>query len=162
MDKNKELFKKVEARLHNYKYLQIQIDNLELDIEEIKNDYRGCGSISYDERTGSTYNISRTIEDEIHIEYVIIDSEGHRVAPADLNVLQVYVSSEEEECGKVICAWCKGQFQVPLAAAGRIYICNYMWLGRVPVIDVSVLRNVSSFMRVAGELQRPEPVNGKP
>ena len=33
MDKNKELFKKVEARLHNYKYLQIQIDNLELDIE---------------------------------------------------------------------------------------------------------------------------------
>ena len=65
MDKNKELFKKVEARLHNYKYLQIQIDNLELDIEEIKNDYRGCGSISYDERTGSTYNISRTIENEI-------------------------------------------------------------------------------------------------
>ncbi len=65
MDKNKELFKKVEARLHNYKYLQIQIDNLELDIEEIKNDYRGCGSINYDERTGSTNNISRTIENEI-------------------------------------------------------------------------------------------------
>ena len=65
MDKNKELFKKVEARLHNYKYLQIQIDNLELDIEEIKNDYRGCGSISYDEKTGATYNINRTIEDEI-------------------------------------------------------------------------------------------------
>ena len=65
MNKNKEFYKKVEARLHNYKYLQIQIDNLELDIEEIKNDYRGCGSISYDERTGSTYNISRTIENEI-------------------------------------------------------------------------------------------------
>ena len=65
MDKNKELFKKVEARLHNYKYLQIQIDNLELDIEEIKNDYRGCGSISYDEKTGATYNINRTIENEI-------------------------------------------------------------------------------------------------
>ena len=65
MDKNKELFKKVEARLHNYKYLQIQIDNLELDIEEIKNDYRGCGSISYDERTGATYSINRTIENEI-------------------------------------------------------------------------------------------------
>ena len=65
MNKNKELFKKVEARLHNYKYLQIQIDNLELDIEEIKNDYRGCGSISYDERTGATYSINRTIENEI-------------------------------------------------------------------------------------------------
>lgn len=64
MDK-KELFKKVEGRLYNYKYLQIQIDNLELEIEREKNDYRGCGAISYDERTGVTYNISRTVENEV-------------------------------------------------------------------------------------------------
>ena len=64
MDK-KELFKKVEGRLHNYKYLQIKIKNLELDIEKEKNDYRGCGAISYDEKTGITYNISRSVENEV-------------------------------------------------------------------------------------------------
>lgn len=61
----KELFKSVEGRLHNYKYLDIQIKNLELDIEKEKNDYRGCGAISYDERTGVTYNISRSVENEV-------------------------------------------------------------------------------------------------
>ena len=61
----KELFKKVEVRLHNYKNLEVQIRNLELDIEKEKNDYRGCGAISYDERTGVTYNISRTVENEV-------------------------------------------------------------------------------------------------
>lgn len=60
-----ELFKKVEGRLHNYKYLDIKIKNLELSIEQEKNDYRGCGAISYDERTGVTYNISRSVENEV-------------------------------------------------------------------------------------------------
>lgn len=61
----KELFKKVEGRLHNYKNLEVQIKNLELDIEREKNDYRGCGAIGYDEKTGVTYNISRTVENEV-------------------------------------------------------------------------------------------------
>ena len=61
----KELFKKVEGRLHNYKNLELQINNLELDIQQEKNDYRGCGAISYDEKTGVTYNISRTVENEV-------------------------------------------------------------------------------------------------
>lgn len=61
----KKLFKETEARLHNYKYLEIQINSLELDIEQIKNDYRGCGAISYDERTGVTYNINRSVENEV-------------------------------------------------------------------------------------------------
>ena len=30
----KELFKKVEGRLYNYKNLELQINNLELDIEQ--------------------------------------------------------------------------------------------------------------------------------
>lgn len=64
MDK-KELFKKVEGKLHNYKYLEIQINNIELDIKKEKMEYRGCGAISYDERTGVTYNISRTVENEV-------------------------------------------------------------------------------------------------
>lgn len=61
----KKLFRETEARLHNYKYLEIQIKSLELDIEQIKNDYRGCGAISYDERTGVTYNINRSVENEV-------------------------------------------------------------------------------------------------
>ena len=61
----KKLFRETEARLHNYKYLQIQINSLELDIEKEKNDYRGCGSISYDERTGVTYSINRSVENEV-------------------------------------------------------------------------------------------------
>lgn len=61
----KELFKKVEGRLHNYKNLDIQIKNLELDIEREKSDYRGCGAINYDEKTGVTYNISRAVENEV-------------------------------------------------------------------------------------------------
>ena len=61
----KKLFRETEARLHNYKYLEIQINSLELDIEQIKNDYRGCGAISYDERSGVTYNINRSVENEV-------------------------------------------------------------------------------------------------
>ena len=61
----KQLFRETEARLHNYKFLEIQINNLELDIEKEKNDYRGCGSISYDERTGVTYSINRSVENEV-------------------------------------------------------------------------------------------------
>lgn len=61
----KELFKKVEGRLHNYKNLEAQIRNLELDIEKEKNDYRDCGAINYDEKTGVTYHISRTVENEV-------------------------------------------------------------------------------------------------
>lgn len=61
----KKLFREIEGRLHNYKYLEIQIKNLELDMEQIKNEYRGCGAISYDERTGVTYNINRSVENEV-------------------------------------------------------------------------------------------------
>ncbi|MGX4600262.1 hypothetical protein [Faecalimicrobium sp. JNUCC 81] len=61
----KKLFREVEGKLHNYKYLEMQINNLELDIKKEKNDYRGCGAISYDERTGVTYNINRSVENEV-------------------------------------------------------------------------------------------------
>lgn len=61
----KQLFRETEARLHNYKDLDIQINNLELDIEIEKNNYRGCGAISYDERTGITYSINRSVENEV-------------------------------------------------------------------------------------------------
>lgn len=61
----KELFKKVEGRLFAYKDLQIQINEYDIRIEEEMAEYRGCGAISYDERTGPTFNISRSVENEI-------------------------------------------------------------------------------------------------
>lgn len=65
MIERKELFKKVEGKLHNFKKLEVQINNIELEIMKEKNTYRGCGAISYDERTGITYNISRSVENEV-------------------------------------------------------------------------------------------------
>lgn len=65
MADRKELFKEVEGKLYNFKNLEIQIKNIELDILKEKNQYRGCGAISYDERSGVTYNISRQVENEV-------------------------------------------------------------------------------------------------
>ena len=65
MGDRKELFKKVEGKLHNFKNLDVQIKNIELKIIQEKNTYRGCGAISYSERTGVTYNISRSVEKEV-------------------------------------------------------------------------------------------------
>ena len=60
-----ELFRKVEGKLFGYKKLEGIIEKITLDIEEVKNNYRGCGAIRYEERNGATYNISRTVENEV-------------------------------------------------------------------------------------------------
>ena len=60
-----ELFRKTEGKLFDYKNIKNEIEAIELEIENIKNDYRGCGAISYEERTGPTYNISRSVENEV-------------------------------------------------------------------------------------------------
>ncbi|NFE84080.1 siderophore-interacting protein [Clostridium botulinum] len=61
----KELFKKTESILYNYAMLKAEINNLELEIEEIENEYAGIGAISYEERSGSTNKISDTVANEI-------------------------------------------------------------------------------------------------
>ena len=60
-----ELFRKTEGKLFDYKNIKNEIEAIDLEIENIKNDYRGCGAISYEERTGPTYNISRSVENEV-------------------------------------------------------------------------------------------------
>ena len=60
-----ELFRKTEGKLFDYKRIKSAIEKIELDIEEIKNEYIGCGAIGYEERTGPTYNISRLVENEV-------------------------------------------------------------------------------------------------
>ncbi len=64
--KQKDLYKVVEARLHNYKNLDTQIKNAELDIEIYKEDYLGCKAISYTEDTVTPTNkFHSSVEDEV-------------------------------------------------------------------------------------------------
>ena len=62
---NKELFKKTESILYNYSMLKAEINNLELEIEEIENEYAGIGAISYEERSSATNKISDSVASEI-------------------------------------------------------------------------------------------------
>ncbi|HBG4972577.1 TPA: hypothetical protein KQF34_002356 [Clostridioides difficile] len=68
MDNNinkKELFKKVEGRLHHYKFLNAEIKNLELDIESKENEIFGCKAIGYGEKVSPTYAFNSSVEDEV-------------------------------------------------------------------------------------------------
>ena len=60
-----ELFKKTERILYNYSMLKAEINNLELEIEEIENEYEGLGAISYEERSSVTNKISDSVANEI-------------------------------------------------------------------------------------------------
>ena len=62
---SKELFKKTERILYNYSMLKAEINNLELEIEELENEYEGIGAISYEERSGTTYKISDSVANEL-------------------------------------------------------------------------------------------------
>ena len=62
---SKELFKKTERILYNYSMLKAEINNLELEIEELENEYEGIGAISYEERSGNTNKISDSVANEI-------------------------------------------------------------------------------------------------
>lgn len=58
-------FKRVESILYNYKKTKIELKNMYLDLEVLENDYRGIGSIVYEERTGKTNAFSSSVENEI-------------------------------------------------------------------------------------------------
>jgi len=58
-------FRAVEAMLYNYNKTKIDIKNMKLDLEVLENDYRGIGSMSYEERTQPTNTFSSSVENEI-------------------------------------------------------------------------------------------------
>lgn len=58
-------FKRVEAMLYNYKNTKAEIKILKRDLEILENDYRGTGSISYDEKTSPTNAFSSSVESEV-------------------------------------------------------------------------------------------------
>ncbi len=57
--------RRVEAMLYNYNQTIIDIKNMKLDLEVLENDYRGIGSMTYEERTQPTNAFSSSVENEI-------------------------------------------------------------------------------------------------
>lgn len=64
MNTNDE-FKRVEAMLYNYKNTQAEIKILKKDLEILENDYRGVGSIGYEEKSGPTNTFNSDVENEV-------------------------------------------------------------------------------------------------
>lgn len=62
---DEKIFKKTEYVLYNYNDLEIKIKNIEIDIENLKNDYNGVAGISYEEKTGSTFKFNSSVENEV-------------------------------------------------------------------------------------------------
>ena len=58
-------FSKVEYLLYNYKNIQAQIKNIDIDIAELENNYRGCDAVSYEEHSQPTNKFNSTVENEI-------------------------------------------------------------------------------------------------
>lgn len=62
---DKNTFRKTEAILYSYPQLEAEIKCLELEINNIKNNYEGCGAIAYEERTQSTNKFNSAVENEV-------------------------------------------------------------------------------------------------
>lgn len=62
---DKNIFRKTEAILYDYPQLEAEIKCLELEINNIKNNFEGCGAMSYEERTQSTNKFNSSVENEI-------------------------------------------------------------------------------------------------
>jgi len=68
------LYKKTENMLYNYKGIKAEIKNILLEIDDIKNNYRGMGAIEYSDMP-TAHNNKSTVEMEIEqkesrIEYL--------------------------------------------------------------------------------------------
>lgn len=63
-DRN-NIFKRTEYTLYNYKSLEIKIKNIEIDIENLVNEYQGVTGITYEERTGPTNKFNSSVENEV-------------------------------------------------------------------------------------------------
>ena len=76
---NKKLFRKVEATLYNYKNMDAKIQNLEIDIENLKKTYQGVSPIQYGEKVQGTNKFSSVVESEVvHKERLIAKLEEQR------------------------------------------------------------------------------------
>lgn len=58
------LFKKTEKTLYDYKNLDLRIENIDLEIEILKNDVTYAG-VSYEEKAAPTNKFSSSVENEV-------------------------------------------------------------------------------------------------
>lgn len=58
-------YRKIEGMLYSYRKTQAEIDNMKLKIKEIEKDYKGTGSISYEEKGSPTNAFNSSVENEI-------------------------------------------------------------------------------------------------
>lgn len=62
---NKELFKRTENTLYDYKTLKSEVENLKLCIEEVEKEFHGCSAITYKESTAPTNKFNSVVENEV-------------------------------------------------------------------------------------------------
>ena len=61
-----KLFSDTEGKLYAFNSMKIELNSLKIDLEYLEIDYQGCKAISYEnERTGETYNINNSVENEV-------------------------------------------------------------------------------------------------
>lgn len=67
MDKEKEqdLYKKTDGVLFNYKTIKAEINNIEIEIEELQEEFNGVGAVGYSERSSPTNAFNSSVENEI-------------------------------------------------------------------------------------------------
>jgi len=62
---DKNLYKKTDGLLFNYKAIKAEIFNLDIEIEELQEEYDGVKGITYEERTGPTNAFNSATENEV-------------------------------------------------------------------------------------------------
>ncbi|MBY6915399.1 siderophore-interacting protein [Clostridium botulinum] len=62
---DKDLYKKTDGVLFNYKSIKAEISNLDLEIEEIRDECDGVKGMTYEEKTGPTNAFNSTVENEV-------------------------------------------------------------------------------------------------
>ncbi|KGO12781.1 siderophore-interacting protein [Clostridium botulinum] len=58
-------YKKTENLLNDYIKIKSEIDNLQIEIEDIKLEYKGVGAMSYEEKSTPTNAFNSNVENEI-------------------------------------------------------------------------------------------------
>ncbi|CZR82702.1 hypothetical protein CDFC105_53657 [Clostridioides difficile] len=98
-------FKRIEEKLYNYNRLKAEINYLNLEIKSIENLYIGCKGIEYMERTGTSYNINSSVENEIfakekNIEQIKRKIRGKEILIEKIDNAILLLSEDEMELVK--------------------------------------------------------------
>ena len=92
---NDKLYRAVEGMLHNYKKLKAQIKNIELDIEEMNNNYSTLSAVQYDRD-----NISKTYKFISEVENKVIKLEDDNFS-GEIKYLQIKKRSKEIQVERI-------------------------------------------------------------